>query len=56
LIPAAALLGAIIILAADCIARLVVAPAELPIGLVSSALGAPVFLTLVRRARRRALG
>jgi len=56
LIPAAALLGATIILAADCVARLVVAPAELPIGLVSSALGAPVFLTLVQRARRRALG
>ncbi len=52
LIPGAALLGASIILLADCVARLVVAPAELPIGLVSSALGAPVFLARVQRARR----
>jgi iron complex transport system permease protein len=56
LIPAAALLGASIILLADCVARLAVAPAELPIGLVSSAIGAPVFLALVQRARRRDLG
>ena len=55
LLPGAALIGATVILVADCAARLIVAPAELPIGLVCAAIGAPVFLALVRRARRREL-
>ncbi|MBL8837281.1 MAG: iron ABC transporter permease [Alphaproteobacteria bacterium] len=55
LLPASALIGATVMLLADCAARLIVAPAELPIGLVCAAIGAPVFLALVRRARRREL-
>jgi iron complex transport system permease protein len=51
LIPASALLGASLILAADLVARTVVAPAELPIGIVTSILGAPFFLWLLLRGR-----
>ncbi|WP_415919065.1 FecCD family ABC transporter permease [Tateyamaria sp. SN6-1] len=46
-----ALLGASLLLCADIIARLVVAPAELPIGIVTAILGAPVFLWILLRRR-----
>ena len=45
------LLGATLTMLADLAARVVVAPAELPVGLVTSALGAPFFLWLIARAR-----
>ena len=47
LLPNAALLGAGMLLAADMIARTVLAPAELPIGIVTAILGAPVFLWIL---------
>ena len=47
LVPAAALLGAILLLAADMIARTIVAPAELPIGIVTACIGGPVFLWML---------
>ncbi len=47
----AALLGASLLLAADIVARLVVAPAELPIGIVTAVIGAPVFLWILLRSR-----
>lgn len=47
-LPGSALLGALLIVAADTLARTVVAPAELPIGVVTSALGAPFFFWLLR--------
>ncbi len=46
-IPGAALLGATLLLAADLLARVVVAPAELPIGIVTALIGAPFFLWLL---------
>lgn len=46
-----ALLGGSLLLAADIVARLVVAPAELPIGIVTAVLGAPVFLWILLRNR-----
>ena len=46
-----ALLGASLCVAADLIARTAVVPAELPVGLVTSALGAPFFLWLIARVR-----
>jgi iron complex transport system permease protein len=49
LLPAAALLGAALLLIADLIGRVVVLPAELPIGVVTSFLGAPFFLWRLRR-------
>lgn len=51
LLPACALLGAILMLLADMFARTVVAPAELPIGIVTAALGAPFFLWMLLRNR-----
>jgi iron complex transport system permease protein len=47
LLPASALLGAALTLTADITARTIVAPAELPIGIVMAVLGAPFFLHLV---------
>jgi len=46
-----ALLGATLLLAADIVARLVVAPAELPIGIITAVMGAPVFLWILLRSR-----
>ena len=49
LLPHAALLGAAVLVGADMIARSVAAPAELPIGIVTAILGAPVFLWILLR-------
>lgn len=49
LLPGAALLGAGLLVAADMVARTIVAPAELPVGLVTSAIGAPFFILLLTR-------
>lgn len=51
LLPACALGGSALLVLADCLARVVVAPAELPIGLVMSLLGGPFFLFLLMRNR-----
>ncbi|MBS7661969.1 iron chelate uptake ABC transporter family permease subunit [Pseudomonas lalucatii] len=51
LLPAAMLAGAALLLLADLAARLVLAPAELPIGIVTALLGAPFFLFLLVRGR-----
>jgi len=52
-LPASALLGATLVVAADAAARTAITPAELPIGLVTSLIGAPVFILILRRAQRR---
>lgn len=49
LILGSALLGATLLSLADIIARLSLRPAELPIGIVTSAVGVPIFLLLLRR-------
>jgi iron complex transport system permease protein len=46
-LPASVLLGAALVLIADIVARMAVSPAELPLGIVMAAVGAPVFLHLV---------
>lgn len=51
--PASLLLGALLLVAADTLCRTVVAPAELPIGAITSALGGPFFLGLLWRMRPR---
>jgi iron complex transport system permease protein len=51
LLPACALLGAALLVGADLVARTIVAPAELPIGIVTAAIGAPFFLWLLLRKR-----
>ena len=50
-LPGAALLGAALTVLADLLARTVAAPAEVPVSLVTSALGAPFFLWLIARVR-----
>lgn len=52
LLPASALLGGILLLGADVVCRTIVAPTELPIGLVTSLLGSPFFLYLLLRQKR----
>jgi iron complex transport system permease protein len=47
LLPQSLLLGATLLIGADMIARTIVAPAELPIGIVTACLGAPVFLWIL---------
>lgn len=49
LIPRAALLGAMVLTLSDLVARTALAPSELPIGIVTSAFGAPFFLWLLLR-------
>ncbi|KUP91958.1 FecCD family ABC transporter permease [Tritonibacter horizontis] len=51
LLPNAALLGATLLLGADLISRTLIAPAELPIGIVTAVLGAPVFLWILLKRR-----
>ncbi|HEY4200694.1 MAG TPA: iron ABC transporter permease [Devosiaceae bacterium] len=53
LLPASALSGAVFLLAADTVSRIVVAPAELPIGIVTAAVGGPFFLWILLRRRNR---
>jgi iron complex transport system permease protein len=52
LIPTSALGGAIAVVAADTLARTVVAPTELPVGAMTAIAGAPVFIYLLRRRVR----
>lgn len=52
LLPASMLAGALALTLADWLARIVVIPAELPIGLVTSLVGGPFFLWLLARGRR----
>ena len=51
-LPASMVMGAALLLLADVAARLVVAPAELPLGILTALLGAPFFLALLLRAQR----
>ena len=53
LLLGSALMGVIISVNADLFSRIVIQPAEIPIGLATSALGAPFFLWLVLRLRER---
>jgi len=53
LLPSSMLFGASIMLLADVLARVVVVPAELPVGLVMSMLGGPFFLALLIKQRHR---
>lgn len=54
LLPLSALLGAVLVLGADILGRLLVQPAELPVGIVLGVIGGPAFLVLVVRLFREA--
>ena len=52
IIPLSALYGAIFLILADLVARTVLSPGEVPLGVVTAFLGAPFFLVVLRQARR----
>lgn len=49
LLPASALLGAAFLMTADALSRTLLAPAEIPVGVITALLGAPFFLYLLRK-------
>ncbi len=53
LIPASALMGAVILLLADTCARTVISPVILPVGALTSLLGAPMFFYMLLKGKRR---
>ncbi|MCU0309646.1 MAG: iron ABC transporter permease [Acidimicrobiales bacterium] len=53
LLVASALGGSVVVVAADLVARTVVAPAEIPLGVLTALLGTPFFFWLLRRTRAR---
>jgi iron complex transport system permease protein len=55
IIPATAAIGALLLLLADTLARLMSGTAELPVGIVTIIIGAPWFLWLLVRADERGL-
>ncbi len=52
LLPLSALVGAALLLGADMLARTLLAPAELPVGIITALLGAPFFIWLLIKSRR----
>lgn len=55
-LPASGLLGALLLTFADTLARTAIAPAELPIGILTALIGAPFFLALLLQQRRTLAG
>ena len=51
LLPASALLGALLMETVDVVARVIIPPAELPIGIITAVVGAPLFLWMLLRGR-----
>ena len=51
-IPVSAVFGAIFMIICDIIARRIMAPMELPIGVISALIGGPFFIFLLRNARK----
>ena len=56
LLPAVLLAGPLLLVGADLLARTLLAPQELPVGVVTALLGGPFFLVLLRREGRRTRG
>lgn len=52
-LPGSALLGAALVLAADGVARTIVQPAELPLGVLTAFIGVPLFLVMLRQFRSK---
>jgi len=53
LLPLSVIAGAALLLLADTLARIVLAPQEIPVGIITSLAGAPFFLWVLRRAQRQ---
>jgi iron complex transport system permease protein len=56
LVPGSLLMGALLLLVADTVARTLVAPAEMPVGLITSIIGAPWFLWMIFKQGKAAHG
>jgi iron complex transport system permease protein len=54
ILPLSVISGAAVLLIADVLARVVMAPQELPVGIITALAGAPFFLWILRRARQQA--
>ena len=54
LLPLSAIIGAAFLVVADTIARIVVAPAQLPVGVITAIIGGPFFLILLANKSRKA--
>ena len=52
LLPGSAFIGAALMITADMLSRTMIQPAELPVGLITSAIGSPFFLWLIFRIKR----
>jgi iron complex transport system permease protein len=52
-LPASALLGALVLTFSDLVARLIIQPIELPIGVVTALTGTPVFLYILIRDKKK---
>jgi iron complex transport system permease protein len=52
LLPASGLLGASFLICSDLLARIIISPSELPVGVVTAFLGAPFFLYLLYLRKR----
>lgn len=55
IIPLSAALAPVIVLLSDVLGRVIIAPAEVPVGIVTALVGAPVLIALARRRKTRAL-
>lgn len=53
LVPGSVLAGALLLLVADTLARTLVAPAEMPVGLIISLAGSPIFLAMIFHSQRQ---
>ncbi len=55
LLPASFLFGAVFLVLCDLLARIIIAPAELPVGVITAILGGPFFIWLLHRSRERVI-
>jgi iron complex transport system permease protein len=55
LLPATALAGALFLVVADTVARTIIAPAELPVGVLTAFIGGPFFLYLLRKTKQEVM-
>ena len=53
-LPVAALLGGILVVWVDVAARLIIAPEELPVGILTAVIGGPIFIWMLRKGRKGA--
>lgn len=53
LLPLSMILGAVVLLIADTVSRIIVVPAELPIGILTAIMGAPVFISILINYKRK---